>query len=65
MARQYIDCREHPQTGKKCTIAISADNEQELLQAAVQHVVNVHGGKDTPELRQEIRSAIKTGQPMA
>jgi predicted small metal-binding protein len=46
-----------------CTIAISADTEAELLDAAVQHAVAVHRHQDTPELRDQIRSVIKEGTP--
>jgi predicted small metal-binding protein len=46
-----------------CTVALSADNERELVDAAVQHAVAVHGHTDTPELRQQISSLIKQGTP--
>jgi len=46
-----------------CTIAISADTEQELLDAAVQHAVAVHQHKDTPDFRKQLRSIIKDGTP--
>lgn len=62
MARQYIDCREFP-SDTKCSIAIAADNEKELVDAAVQHAVAVHGHTDTPEFRKQLASAIKTGTP--
>ena len=62
MARQYIDCREFP-SEMNCTVALSADNESELIDAAVQHAVAVHGHTDTPELRQQIGSLIKQGTP--
>ena len=62
--RKYIDCREVP-SDSKCTIAISADNERELLEAAVQHAVAVHKHSDTPELRAMIRQGIHEGQPPA
>jgi predicted small metal-binding protein len=62
MARKYIDCREFP-SETNCTVAISADSEAELLEAAVQHAVTVHKHQDTPELRDQIRSAIKEGAP--
>jgi predicted small metal-binding protein len=42
-----------------CTLAISADSEQELLEAAVQHAVAVHGHQDTPELRSQLRTLLK------
>lgn len=62
MARQYIDCREFP-SETNCSVAIAADNERELVDAAVQHAVAVHGHEDTPEFRQMIAGAIKTGTP--
>ena len=62
MARKYIDCREYP-SEKKCTVAISADTEQEILAIAVQHAVASHGHKDTPEFREQLRRMIKTGVP--
>jgi predicted small metal-binding protein len=59
MERKYIDCREYP-SEKNCTVMISADSEDELVEAAVQHAIAVHGEKDSPELRNEIRTLIKT-----
>ena len=63
MARQYIDCRDHPQSPKKCTIAISADSVNEVVEAAVEHAVKVHGYEDTPDFRKEIQAAVKKGSP--
>lgn len=65
MARKYIDCRDYPQSLRKCTVAISADSDEELVEAAVQHGVTVHGYKDTPDLRKELKAAIKEGAPPA
>lgn len=62
MARRYIDCREFP-SEMQCSVVISADREDELINAAVQHAVAVHGEKDTPEFRSEIRKAIHEGAP--
>ena len=62
MPRKYIDCRGVP-SESKCTIAISADSEGELLEATVQHAVAVHGEKDTPELRKMIKGTMKNGTP--
>lgn len=62
MTRRYIDCREVP-SDSGCTVAIAADSEQELLEAAVQHAVAVHRHEDTPELRRMIRSALREGTP--
>jgi len=58
MARKYIDCREYP-SEMNCSIAIYADDEEELLEAAVQHAVTVHGHEDTPQFRNELRQALK------
>jgi predicted small metal-binding protein len=62
MARKYVDCREMP-SDSKCTVAISADNEKELMEIAVQHAVKVHGHHDTAEFRQMLKKAIKEGSP--
>jgi predicted small metal-binding protein len=60
MARKHIDCRNYP-SEMNCTIALSADNEKELIEAAVQHGVAVHGHKDTAEFRQQLKSLLKDG----
>jgi predicted small metal-binding protein len=62
MARLFIDCREFP-SEMNCTIAIAADTERELLDAAVQHAVAVHGHADTQEFRAQLRSILKQGTP--
>jgi hypothetical protein len=46
-----------------CSVAISADSEDELLQVAVEHAVSVHGHSDTPELRTQLRQLFKDGMP--
>ena len=58
MARKMIDCRDFP-SESKCTVAIAADTEEEILEVAVPHAVNKHGHEDSPELRRQIRSGIK------
>ena len=62
MSRKYIDCREYP-SDTNCSVAIAADNDEELLAAAVQHAVSVHGHKDTPELRSQLGQLFKEGTP--
>lgn len=58
MLRKFIDCRDFPsETG--CSVAIFADSEDELLEAAVQHAVSVHGHRDTPELRVQLLQVSK------
>ncbi|CPJ83578.1 Uncharacterised protein [Bordetella pertussis] len=41
MSRKYIDCREFP-SEMNCSVALSADSDAELLEAAVQHATTVH-----------------------
>ena len=62
MTRKYIDCRAYP-SEMNCTVALSADSEQELLEVAVQHAVAVHHHRDTSELRQQLKSMFKDGAP--
>lgn len=62
MTRKYIDCREFP-SEMHCSVAISADTDKELIDAAVQHAVTVHGHKDTPEFRKEITGLMREGTP--
>lgn len=64
MARKYVDCRESP-SESNCTVSIAADSEKELMEAVVQHVVHVHAGEDTPELRKELRGMFRTEKPHA
>jgi len=64
MSRKYIDCRQFP-SEMKCTVAISADSDKELLDAAVQHAVTVHKHQDSPELRSQLTKMFKDGTPPA
>lgn len=62
MSRYYIDCREFP-SENNCTVAIAADSDEELLEAAVQHAVAVHGHQDSPDFRSQLRSCMHEGTP--
>lgn len=62
MTRRYIDCRDFP-SESGCTIAIFADSSDELVEAAAQHAVKVHGHEDGPQLRAELRGLVKEGAP--
>jgi len=46
-----------------CSVAISADSDQELLEAAVQHAVTVHHHADSPELRTQLAGLFHDGSP--
>jgi len=64
MSRNYIDCRDYP-SESGCTVAISADTKDELVDAAAQHAVQVHGHQDGPELRAQLNQIVREGQPAA
>jgi hypothetical protein len=55
--RKVIDCRRFP-AEKPCSITI-AGTEEEVLELAVLHAGRVHGHRDTPELREQIRSMLE------
>jgi Protein of unknown function (DUF1059) len=57
MARMYIDCREMP-SESGCDLTISG-SEEHILDAAVIHAVTAHQHENTPELREQIRGALK------
>jgi predicted small metal-binding protein len=57
MPRLYVDCREMP-SESGCTLALSADSRDELLEAAAAHAVAVHGHTDGPELRDGLAQVI-------
>ncbi|WP_042591339.1 DUF1059 domain-containing protein, partial [Ralstonia solanacearum] len=60
--RRYIDCRAFP-SDTNCSVALCADTDGELLEAAVQHAVAVHKHTDTPELRAQLKTLFKDGTP--
>ena len=55
--RKVADCRLFP-SEKNCSLTI-AGTEDEVLEIAVQHAVAAHGHKNTPELRNQIRTMLK------
>ncbi len=57
MPRKYVDCSEMP-SDSKCTLKIAGE-ENEVVRAAALHAADVHGHRDTPELRDMIRKALK------
>jgi predicted small metal-binding protein len=57
MARVMADCRRFP-SESNCSLTIIGD-EEEVLQAAAQHAVAVHGHEDTPQLKDDIRGMLE------
>ena len=58
MGRKTIDCRDY-KTDVKCTVSISADTNEELVDAVVQHGTKVHGYVDNAEFRAQILKDMK------
>jgi hypothetical protein len=59
--RKMTDCRKMP-SESGCSLTI-AGTEEEVVRAAAEHACSVHGEKDTPELRELIRSSLED-EPM-
>ena len=58
--RKSIDCRDYP-SESGCTLRLEGV-EEEVLDAAVQHAITVHGHTENPELREQIRGLLKDSQ---
>jgi predicted small metal-binding protein len=57
MARKVADCRDFPsETG--CTLTIAGE-EDEVIVAAAQHAVSVHGHDDDESLRSWLKDNLK------
>jgi len=61
MSRKVMDCRDYP-SESNCTLTISGE-EEEVLRAATDHAVSVHGHQDTPEFREKLRKILKDEEP--
>ena len=57
MGRKIADCRDFP-SETDCTLTISGQ-EAEVLMAALQHAIAVHGHEDTAEVREWLRANLK------
>jgi predicted small metal-binding protein len=55
--RKIADCRDMP-SESGCTLTIAGE-EDEVVRAAAEHAVSVHGHEDNDELRAMIRDGLK------
>ena len=62
MVRKVADCRDYP-SESNCTLTIAGE-EDEVVTAAVQHAVAVHGHQDTDEVRAWLRDNLKDEAPV-
>ncbi|MBZ4019391.1 DUF1059 domain-containing protein [Streptomyces purpurogeneiscleroticus] len=59
--RKVADCRDYP-SEMNCTLVLSGE-EEEVVRAAAEHAVSVHGHTDSLELRRDIRNMLKDEVP--
>ncbi|MGW0464148.1 DUF1059 domain-containing protein [Streptomyces sp. NPDC003027] len=57
MTRKVADCRKTPSV-MNCTLTIIGE-EEEVVRAAAEHAVSVHGHADSPELRAMVRESLE------
>jgi hypothetical protein len=60
MARKIADCRRF-ESENNCSLTIIGE-EDEVIAAAAQHAVAVHGHDDTPEFRTQLRSMLEPAE---
>ncbi len=61
MTRKVADCRDYP-SESNCTLTISGE-EDEVITAATQHAMSVHGHDDATEVRAWLREHLKDETP--
>lgn len=61
MSRMVADCRAFPNEAA-CTLTISGD-EEEVLDAAIEHAVSCHGQTQSRELREQLRGILIAEPP--
>jgi predicted small metal-binding protein len=57
MARKMADCRRFP-SESNCSLTIIGD-EEEVVRAAAEHAVSMHGHEDSDELRDQVRGMLE------
>jgi hypothetical protein len=56
-SRKIADCRRF-ESDSNCSLTIIGD-EEEVVAAAAQHAVAVHGHEDTPGFREQLRAMLE------
>jgi Protein of unknown function (DUF1059) len=62
VGRKIADCRDFP-SESGCTLTLSGE-EDEVITAATQHAVALHGHQDTDEVRSWLRQHLKDEVPI-
>jgi hypothetical protein len=60
MSRMMADCRRFP-SESNCSLVIIGE-EDEVMRAAVEHAVSVHGHEDTAELHASVRDFLEPAE---
>jgi predicted small metal-binding protein len=60
MARVMADCRRWP-SESNCSLTIIGE-EDEVVRAAAEHAVSVHGHEDSPEFREQLREFLEPAE---
>ena len=60
MSRVMADCRRFP-SDSNCSLTIIGE-EDEVLRAASEHAVSVHGHEDNSELREQVRQLLEPAE---
>ena len=55
--RKFIDCRLYP-SENNCSLRLEG-TEDEVIEAATQHAVTVHGHTNSPDLREKIKTLLQ------
>jgi len=58
--RKFIDCRLYP-SESNCSLRLEG-TEEEVIEAATQHAVTVHGHTNSPDLREKIKTLLQDAQ---
>jgi len=61
LMRKVVDCRDYP-SEMNCSLTIAGE-EEEVVRAATEHAVSVHGHANDPELSDQIRATLKDEVP--
>jgi predicted small metal-binding protein len=60
VGRVMADCRRYP-SDSNCSLTIIGD-EDEVIRAATEHAVSVHGHEDTPEMREQVKEFLEPAE---
>ncbi|MEA2496196.1 MAG: hypothetical protein QOJ29_4107 [Thermoleophilaceae bacterium] len=60
MGRVMADCRRF-ESESNCSLTIIGD-EEEVVRAAAEHSVSVHGHEDTPQLREDVKGMLEPAE---